>query len=77
MSTDTEIRVKGLKALNDALGQVEAERFVTLLLREPFDYTIWRRDLWADKTVDELSKAAMRHRRPARRRGQVKNVLGK
>jgi hypothetical protein len=67
MSTDTEIRVKGLKALNDALGQVEAERFVTLLLREPFDYTKWRRDLWADKTVDEVSKAAMQHRRAPRR----------
>jgi hypothetical protein len=70
MSTDTEIRVKGLKALNDALGQVEAERFVTLLLREPFDYTRWRRDLWADKSVDELSKAAMHHRRAPPRRSE-------
>jgi hypothetical protein len=68
MSTDTEIKVKGLKALNDALGQVEAERFVALLLREPFDYTKWRRDLWADKTVGEISKAAMKHRRAAPRR---------
>jgi len=37
MSTDTELRVKGLRALSDILGQVEAERSVTLLLREPFD----------------------------------------
>ena len=68
MSTDTELRVKGLRALSDVLGQVDAERFVTLLLREPFDYTKWRRDLWADKTVGEISKAAMRHRRAPRRR---------
>ncbi|HUT34367.1 MAG TPA: hypothetical protein VNE39_12850 [Planctomycetota bacterium] len=67
MSTDTEIRVKGLKALSDALGPVEAERFVSLLLREPFDYTKWRRDLWADKSVEEISKAAMRRRKAARR----------
>ena len=65
MSTDTELRVKGLRALSD---EVDAERFVTLLLREPFDYTKWRRDLWADKTVGEISKAAMRHRRAPRRR---------
>jgi len=68
MSTDTEIKVKGLKALNDALGQVEAERFVSLLLREPFDYTKWRKDLWADKSVEEVSEAAMKHRRRGRRK---------
>jgi len=56
MTTDTEIRVKGYKALDEALGQVDAERFVSLLLREPFDYTKWRRDLWADKSVEEISK---------------------
>jgi hypothetical protein len=59
MSTDTEIRIRGLRALVDALGTVEAERFITLMLREPFDYTNWQRQLWTDKSVDELSKAAM------------------
>jgi len=66
MKTDTEIRIKGLKALSDALGPVEAERFVSLLLREPFDYTKWRRDLWADKTVEEISESAMEHRKTTR-----------
>jgi hypothetical protein len=37
MSTDTEVRIRGLRALVDALGTVEAERFITLILREPFD----------------------------------------
>jgi hypothetical protein len=59
MSTDTEVRIRGLRALVDALGTVEAERFITLMLREPFDYTRWQRHLWADKSVDEISKAAM------------------
>jgi hypothetical protein len=43
----------------EALGPVEAERFITLILREPSDYTQWQRHLWADKGVDEVSKAAM------------------
>ncbi len=30
MSTDTEVRIRGLRALVDALGTVEAERFITL-----------------------------------------------
>lgn len=62
MKTDSEIRADGLRALTEALGAVEAERFVTLLLREPFDYTAWRQDMWPDKTVEELSTAAMKHR---------------
>ncbi len=63
MKTDTEVRVRGLHALVEALGTVEAERFITLMLREPFDYTSWQRNFSADKSVDEISKAAMELRR--------------
>jgi hypothetical protein len=59
MSTDTEVRLRGLHALVETLGPVDAERFITLILREPFDYTQWQRHLWAEKSVDELSQAAM------------------
>lgn len=54
MKTDLEIRYAGMKALRDSLGLVESERFITLILREPFDYTKWRQNLWKDKSVDEL-----------------------
>ena len=59
MSTDTEVRVRGFSALVEALGPVEAERFIALLLRDPFDYTRWQRSLWAERGVHELSQAAM------------------
>ena len=62
MSTDTEVRIRGLRALVEALGTVEAERFITLILREPFNYTDWQRHLWADRSVDDISKAAMKLR---------------
>ena len=62
MITDTEIRIKGFKALAKALGKVEAERFISLVMREPFDYTKWQRDLWAEKTVEEISGTAMQFR---------------
>jgi len=39
-----------------------AERFITLINREPFDYTEWQRNLWNDKSIEELSKAAMARR---------------
>lgn len=62
MMTDTELRAKGLDTLIRALGELNAERFITLLLREPFDYTTWQRDLWQDEDVAELSAQAMRRR---------------
>ncbi len=59
MITDSEIKRKGMDALIKHLGEVGAERFITLIIREPFDYTEWQRDLWADTGVEELSKKAM------------------
>ena len=61
--TDTEVRIKGMEALMTALGEVHAERFITLMLREPFDYTEWHKTLWHDKTVEEISRMAMERRR--------------
>lgn len=45
-TTDTELRLSGINALIAALGEVQAERFISLILREPFDYTEWQRKLW-------------------------------
>ena len=50
--TDTELKLRGIEALIAALGMVQAERFVSLILREPFDYTQWQRDLWPDKSLE-------------------------
>nr|VFK66511.1 MAG: hypothetical protein BECKUNK1418G_GA0071005_10965 [Candidatus Kentron sp. UNK]VFK71862.1 MAG: hypothetical protein BECKUNK1418H_GA0071006_10855 [Candidatus Kentron sp. UNK] len=60
--TDTEVRVRGMEALIAALGEVHAEKFITLIMREPFDYTEWQRTLWNNKTVEEISKMAMERR---------------
>jgi hypothetical protein len=37
MLTDTVQKIKGFNTLVDTLGEVEAERFISLILREPFD----------------------------------------
>ena len=62
MITDTEIKLEGLRALTNALGEVQAEKFIALILREPFDYTKWRQKLWVDRTVEDISKSAMKLR---------------
>ena len=61
--TDTEIKLQGLEALVSALGEVQAERFISLIMREPFDYTRWQEKLWTDRSVEELSELAIKNRR--------------
>ncbi len=59
MITDTEIKVNGLNILAQSLGDVEAERFIALIQREPFDYTKWRQGIDEDLSIDEISRRAM------------------
>ena len=61
MITDTEIKVKGLQVLTRYLGDVEAERFISLIQREPFDYTHWRQEQEMDEelSLEETSHKAM------------------
>jgi hypothetical protein len=58
MKTDTDIRSEGMRALFQVLGAVEAERFITLINREHFDYTEWRKSQWQDETVASLAQRA-------------------
>ena len=60
MRTDSVVRVEGMSALLEKLGKVDAERFVSLIIREPFDYTVWRENLNDENiSLRELSKQAM------------------
>jgi len=62
MLTDTEIRKKGFKVLVENLGDVDAEKFISLLSKEPFDYTQWQSSLWGSQTVELISEKAMAYR---------------
>lgn len=57
--TDTVLRNEGIRVLTQNLGKVEAERFISLIIREPFDYTGWQKGLFDDMGVEELSRKAM------------------
>lgn len=62
MLTDTEIKRKGFKILVEKLGDVDAEKFISLINKEPFDYTQWQSTLWNDQTIDQVSEKAMNYR---------------
>ena len=60
MLTESVLRGEGMKILIERLGMVEAERFIALMNREPYDYTKWRRDMFDGMSVRELSRLVMR-----------------
>ena len=62
MTNDTLIRRRGMEALMEKLGMVEAERFILLIQKEPFDYTQWQRELFGDMSVEAISAAAAARR---------------
>lgn len=59
MRTDTEISYDGFSVLFRHMDIVEAERFLTLVQREKFDYTQWRDNLLEELTLEEISARAM------------------
>ena len=59
MRTDAEIRLEGMKILFANMDIVEAEKFISIIQRDKFDYTKWRQNLYEGLSVRELSKKAM------------------
>jgi hypothetical protein len=62
MKSDTVLKSEGMNILIKNLGEVDAERFISLLIKEPFDYTKWQEGLMEDLSVREVSKNAMEYR---------------
>ena len=63
MRTDTVIRNEGIEVLMQNLGLVEAERFIMLIQKEPFDYTQWQENLFEEMSLEEISQNAASYRR--------------
>ena len=62
MNDTTAIMNKGMNYLLEKLGALETEIFISRLLREPSDYTKWRRDnLYTDMSLQELNQKAAQY----------------
>lgn len=58
LSGTTEILSRGMRCLVDQMGTVEAELFISTIIREKFDYTKWQREYFDAKTPDEIINGA-------------------
>jgi len=62
MRSNAVLKDEGMRILAEQLGLVEAERFIALMRREPFDYTNWRQRLFKDVPLDTFLRGAQRYR---------------
>ena len=60
--SNTALKKAGLAHLTEKFGKVNAERFIFLFKKEPFDYTEWHRNWLADESVEEVYEMAVKHR---------------
>ncbi|MBD5549709.1 MAG: hypothetical protein HDQ96_00800 [Lachnospiraceae bacterium] len=58
MTSTAEIMNRGMKCLTEQLGILEAEEFISVIIREKFDYTKWQREYFDTKTPEEISAEA-------------------
>jgi len=58
IQTDALIKKEGFEVLRNKLGEVNMERFIVLINREKFDYTVWRKNLFEDLKLEKLAEKA-------------------
>ncbi|MBR1634588.1 MAG: hypothetical protein IJ682_05930 [Lachnospiraceae bacterium] len=54
-----ELLNDGVDILRKNFGDVKTEAFISLIIREKFDYTQWRRRFFGDKSVKEINADAV------------------
>ena len=58
MRTDTIVRNDAITVLLANLGEVDTERFISMIKRDAFDYTEWQRNLFKGKSIEEIHSMA-------------------
>ena len=56
-----DIMNRGMECLTQALGAVEAEQFISIIIREKFDYTKWQRRYFDEMAPGEFSEKALEY----------------
>ena len=59
--SNAEIMDRGISCLIEKLGTVDTERFISVIIRERFDYTKWQRKKFDNIDLDTLTDAAVKY----------------
>ena len=62
MDSDADdILIRGMKALTEKLGAIDAQRFISIIRRERFDYTEWRQEYFDSMAPGEFQQKALEY----------------
>ena len=73
-ATDNELSVKCMNVLMNAVGPVDAERFISIVANGAFDYTDWQKSLFEGETLDTLFEKVRSFRPDVEFHGQTTSV---
>ena len=58
MRTENVLKMEAMDLLLNTFGVLETERFITSIKSNNFDYTEWHKNLWNNKSIEEIHKMA-------------------
>jgi hypothetical protein len=61
MRNTAVIMSEGITCLLNHLGSVETEIFISNLLKEPFDYTEWQQERFANVSLKDFNRQAAQY----------------
>ena len=60
-TSTAEIMDRGINCLLEHLGVLETEHFISVIIREKFDYTKWKREYFDEVSADEFNSVAVNY----------------
>ena len=60
-SNTVDIMNRGMECLTEALGVVDAEQFISIIIRERFDHTKWQRMFFDKMAPGEFHENALEY----------------
>ncbi len=69
-----DIMNRGMQCLTEKLGVVEAEQFISIIIREKFDYTKWQRQYFDAMSPGEFHENALDYASTHPYRGNAENL---
>ena len=70
-----EVMNRGMECLVENLGMIEAEHFISVIIREKFDYTKWQREHFDKIPEEQLHENAIQYAKEHPYKGKAKVLI--
>ena len=70
-----EVMNRGMECLVENLGMIEAEHFISVIIREQFDYTKWQREYFDRISAKQLHQDAVQYAKTHPYKGKARVLV--